>query len=218
MITFQEIEIITKLDSESLNQNLVQHLADGWSHGDIRSPQNESNRAKSSSCYSYSCLPSKDRPSAALFLAEKSDGLYWVSNICPAPGSPNPLSYELYNLILNDFYRTVLRPLEVQGVMQVTISSPDYKIEQHLSSEAYRCLSAFAESANKSTGRGHPSDLAWWLDFLIAVSSQPQRRPEVGMLGRWFLEEAGWEGWKDRVSELQDDYEFGLSLLGRKAR
>jgi len=215
MITFQELEFTTSLEREPLNQAIVQQLSDGWAVGDVRIGLSENNWDKHASSFAYSCEAQGDRPSAVLFVAARSSGVSYVSNICPADGAPNPLGYELYNLILGDFYQKVLRPLEVKGVLKVSQSSPTYKIEEHLSEEAYRCLSVFADDANKSTGRGHPSDLKWWQDFLIAVHKQPQRRPEAGILSRWFIEEAGWDGWPDAVSELEDDYEFGLSLLAQ---
>jgi hypothetical protein len=215
MITFQELEITTSLEREALNQAIVQQLSDGWAVGDVRIGLSKDNWHKDASSFAYSCEAKDDRPTAVLFVAFRSSGAPYVSNICPGHGAPNPLGYELYNLILGDFSQKVLRPLEVNGVLKVLLSAPNYKIEEYLSEQAYRCLSAFARNANKSTGRGHPSDLKWWQDFLIAIHKQQQDPPDGGKLSRWFIEEAGWEGWSDNVSNLEDDYEYGLSLLAQ---
>jgi hypothetical protein len=213
MITFQELKLSTSLSFDALNQAIIQQLTGGWIIGDIRTGSNNAeNWHQDSSCYSYSCERKDGRFAAALFLAASSDGGFYVSNICPAQDSPNRLGYDLYNVILNDFHRQILRPLEIQGALKASPSSADYKIEEHLSAEAYKCLSVFAESANK--GIRHPSDLEWWLGFLIAVHSQPER-PDSEILGRWFTEEAGWQGWPEEVSALQSEYEFAMSLLSR---
>jgi hypothetical protein len=190
---------------------VAEHLTVGWSRDLAR--EEEVIRESAMKFYCFACQQSPDRPAAKLFLTHaerRTTSWLYVSNIVPQ--EVRQLTFDQYNHILNEFDTRFAKPAADSIGVRVELSSPEQSIEDWLSPESAKLLTAFSHLANKSTGSTHPMDRERWYDFLIALHRSGEN-PNVGLLQRWLIEE---EQWPDDIAfDLVCEYEFARGLLDR---
>lgn len=188
-----------------------EHLTAGW-HRDV-AREEELNRESERKFYCFACEQSPERSAARLFLTladRRATSWLYVSNIVPR--EVQQLTFDQYNRILNEFEARFAKPAADSIGVRVELSSPEQSIEDWLSPESAKLLTAFSHLANKSTGSAHPMDRERWFDFLIALHRSGEN-PNVGLLQRWLIEE---EQWPDDIAfDLVCEYEFARGLLDR---
>ncbi len=78
-------------------------------------------------------------------------------------------------------------------------------LEDLLSDESCRKFRKFSRTANKSTGRAHPSDEEKWLEFIYSILKNGEYLAIEDL--RFFLQEDRWD--EQTALELSLDYEYG---------
>ncbi len=188
-----------------------EHLTTGWSRDLGR--EEELSRESGRKFYCFACQQSPDRPAAKLFLTHadrRATSWLYVSNIVPQ--EVRQLTIDQYNHILNEFNIRFARPATDSIGVRVELSSPEQSIDDWLSPQSAKLLTAFSLLANKSTGSSHPADRERWHDFLITLHRSGEN-PNVGLLERWLIEEEHWPS--DIALDLLCEYEFARGLLSR---
>ena len=157
----------------------------------------------------YTFIRSRDEvfPSALVAIAEKSEGLWYISNVVPKEQSQ--LSYDQYNGVLAEFYNHIVKPVADNLGVQVELTKANVTIEDLLSENTSKLLRRFINAANVGDGGSHPLDQKRWRQFLIAAH-QENSDLHADRLGELFLE----EGWSEiAFQELVSDYDFSRELL-----
>lgn len=193
----------SRRELEKLLQEIESRLAEGWERD--RKREKELAALALSRVHCFACPPSGNRPASRLFLGEKNGTLY-VTNIVPT--GPTNLTYDQYNLILQEFYERFVEPAKRGLSVRVELTADTVNIEDCLSEEAAKLLKFFSHTANRSIL--HPLDDDRWREFLIAAHRQPTELNSE-LLRRWLIEEEKWP--EDRASDLAQQYDFALELL-----
>lgn len=147
-------------------------------------------------------------PKARVFIYTKEPAEFRIGNIVPLEKAN--LIYDEYNWLLNKCAEDILIPCAKSCGLFHEISPAELNIDDLPAKETIRKLKLFSGAANKSTGSSHPADQKRWNDF-ICESIRENDTAVGSYLGRWLVEE---EGWDDEIaSELVIEYENGTSLL-----
>ena len=163
--------------------------------------------------FTFALTGHKSLPPAYLFLTQKSPGVLYVPNIISP--ARDRLSYDDYNDILNAFRDDVLRHVQPQNTIDVSLTGTTVDLRSQLPERVYERLHFFSVAANKMTGSSHPLDRERWMDFLIK-SVEEGVTLDARTLSRWLIEEEQWE--PDQASRLAEEYAFGRDLLERRRR
>jgi hypothetical protein len=184
--------------------DLELRLTNGWARYHAR--EREVRKAALGSMYCFSCAASGSRPTSELWIATRSDGSLYVSNILAREQSS--LTYDQYNAILREFHDCFVSPAAAASGVEVEMGSPDPQIEDYLSPAAAGLLRTFSRLANRSVV--HPLDRKRWNEFLTAAYREGAPL-EVLMLQRWLIEEEKWP--EDEAIDLAIEYERARDLL-----
>lgn len=157
---------------------------------------------------SFGVPRSGDTPGAtvALFLS-KSETNARVVNIVPSEA--RSLTMQQYNDVLKEFI-SFATPIARDLGLQISETGEDAKITRWVSKDAEAALLGFSNAANKSTGSTHPMDFDRWARFIVRIHRERGRLPG-DLLGRYLIEELGWQD--EKAHDLMLEYEFGLALL-----
>lgn len=149
--------------------------------------------------YCFSWKGGEGRPAASVLLYQRGPGELSVSNIVAA--ERRLLTDEEYNNLLSGFKEDVLTPMSADLGVQPIIVEPRSRLEESLTSEAFRLLRSFSNAASKQPGP--PLDLQEWRLFAFQT-----HRDEWAIdhedLRRWLLD----QGWPEEsaiqlITELQ---------------
>lgn len=143
-----------------------------------------------------------------VWLQTRGTSELYVSNVVPS-GRGKELGYSDYNRALTDFKDNFIYKL-IEGLEIHAIQVPDslgLSLENSLSPEAMRHLTAFSKTANKV--HLHPLDVKRWNSFVVQTHTD-KSVIDSGLLDAW-LED---EGWPDAMrAGLVTEYESARSLL-----
>lgn len=142
---------------------------------------------------------------ASLFIANKEEDTFYVSNIVPENGS---LSHEEYNDLIDSFFETI-NNIRHKGVTDISRSTNEIIFEEVVPDNIQKAFFAFSRAANKSTGSSHPMDKERWYDFICLVYREQYEMNHDLMKSR--LIEDGWS--EDKAFDLVIEFEFGIGLL-----
>jgi len=181
-------------------------LNDGWSRNIEREEQIHVTVSENMFC--FACTNSGERPAAQLWLAFRDDDILYVSNIVPQ--EIDQLNFDLYNLVLDEFYQKFSKPVADSLGLELVLTSSEKQLEDWMSVATAKKLQSFSSLANKSTGSSHPSDLQRWLIFIVSIHSEDTKF-DSSLLYRWLTEDENWSS--EIANTLSLEYEFGLSLL-----
>lgn len=134
-------------------------------------------------------------------------GYYEVFNIVPVGG--RNLEKKEYNYIINRFLNLFIVGLEKKYDAKVSLTKPEKLLVETIGQDAYKALTRFSTTANKSTGNTHDYDFEKWCDFVFIVFKNDIHL-SVEELVLWFIE----NGWDDEMStKLGLDFEYSINLL-----
>lgn len=179
-------------------------LSHGWARSHAR--EKETHRAVLGPMYCFSCTAAESRPACELWIATRSDGCLYVTNVLVQEQAS--LTHDQYNEIVREFCDRFARPAS-QGRIKVELGDSDQRIEDFLTPSTTELLSNFSKLANRAIL--HPSDRKRWNEFLTAVyRDRAALRPDT--LQRWLVEEEKWP--EDEAINLAIEYEHARDLLG----
>ena len=135
------------------------------------------------------------------------NGFLEVFNIIPI--NSNSLSFKEYNFILNTFNSAFIVPLATEFNAEIVLSKPEKLVAETIGPKAYKALTSFSNSANKSTGNSHTYDFERWCEFVFIIFRE---EIELGTneLEVWLVEN-GWS--RETATKLAHDYAYSISLL-----
>ena len=200
-------DLIVRGDEKALKRFIValeQRLTNGWSRYHER--EAEVGRLALGSMYCFACKAQGSRPASELWLVTSSDGHLFVSNILAREFSS--LTYDQYNAIISDFYRTCAKPAADSAQVSIELGNPDPQLEDFMPPATARLLRNFASSANRSIL--HPLDRRRWNEFLTSAHREGAEL-SADLLKRWLIEEANWP--EDEAFSLAVEYEHARDLL-----
>jgi hypothetical protein len=183
---------------------LEPRLTGGWTRHYKR--EAEVSKAALGRMYCFACTADGARPASELWVATRSDGSLYVSNILAQEFSS--LTYDQYNLILSDFYERCAQPAAKAVGIAVELGNPDPTLEDFLSANTAGLLRNFSALANRSIL--HPLDRKRWNEFLAAAYREGAKL-EPSMLQRWLIEEEKWP--EDEAISLSIEYAHARDLL-----
>ena len=132
---------------------------------------------------------------------------FYVPNAGPIDASDEAEQARLYNELLTDFTKSVLRPLEKIGHFEVVEGATQEKPINWFGSKAADLLESFVDLANKSTL--HPYDRERFRAFVIEAWGYENLSTTYDF-SRWLLG----QGFPHDVAEdLESRLRFGLKLL-----
>ncbi|HEX4265661.1 MAG TPA: hypothetical protein VH597_15100 [Verrucomicrobiae bacterium] len=207
-------ELYIKVDEEHTGDFVAAveaALTDGWS----RASEAEDNARQHGVddrdfCY-FLCDDRKGRQPAMVSIYRRDAETLYVSNVVPLAGFQ--LSHQQYNTVLQDFHDCILTKLHAKFPITFMLGSDQLRIERMMSPEAFKRLTQFSGSANKSTGSSHPKDCERWYAFLVTLN-QTRHNLDAGSLLRWLIEV---EQWPENVAQdLVSQFEFAMGLLKYK--
>src|SRR5712692_11895938 len=135
-------------------------LTDGWARYHAR--ESAVRRAALGTMYCFSCTTAGPRPASELWVATRSDGVLYVSNVLANEYSS--LTYDQYNAIVQEFHDRFARPAAQATGVEVELGDADPQIEDFLSGETAALLRRISGLANRSIV--HPLDRERWNEFL----------------------------------------------------
>jgi len=142
---------------------------------------------------------------ARLFIANKEEDTFYVSNIVPENGS---LTHDEYNNLIDSFYETI-NNIRRRGVTDISRSTDEIIFEEVVPENIQRAFFSFSRAANKSTGSAHPMDKERWYKFICLIYREQYEMNHDLMKSK--LIEDGWS--EDKAFDLLIEFEFGLGLL-----
>lgn len=208
MLVFKKISISGEANGI---QNLISNLrlTDGWrrdTHMEeiVRSQQPQRRVVY---CFSTPTLPLQGQCNV-WFHTNDSQTAVELTNIVPQ--GLMQLSKPEYNFIVDLFYNTFLaNHIDTTGI-HINITSDIKTIEEAFHPDTALKLRSFSDSANKSTGSGHPSDQKRWVDFIIAAFTNHDQVSSTELMG-FLTEDLEWHS--DISVNLIMEYAFGLDVL-----
>lgn len=207
MKVFRELELYgSQSDLIEGIKAIEKRLDAGW----VRNTEREEkiSTVASGTNYCFTCSKDGDREAASLWFSYQDDTTLYVSNIVPE--EIRELSYDQYNLIIEEFYEQFVKPMTDQLGLEHLLTADAKQIEDWISKETAEKLRHFSKAANKSTGSSHPLDQQRWLVFLVSAHKE-NAQLDTHTLMRWLIETEGW--FEEAASELGIEYEFARSLL-----
>lgn len=158
--------------------------------------------------FCFSCTREGQRHAAELFLSQKDEGTYHVSNIFPI--ERHQLSCGEYNTILEDFYKRVFQPYAELAGLDYTLTGAVAGLKDWMTEQTAEKLHQFSFAANTGTGASLTRDRERWNDFVLSAH-QEKCDLDASTLQRWLTEV---EGWAPEVADLLAmEYEYGRELL-----
>lgn len=211
MRVFQNLEVAGDLPDLTRLVNAIEgKLSNGWTR-DLQREQEVKAYGPSYPSYCFFCDARAQRPAAHLWLFLRRDKrCLKVGNIVPTAQSE--LSYDEYNLVLNEFFRFFVEREVDRLQLKASLSKADVTLEDFASPRTAALLRTFSRTANRSTGSSHPSDKEQWEEFVISAHLLNDQI-YTDILKRWFVEEEHWPS--DEAVDLTIEYEQGRSLLKR---
>ena len=205
MKLFGEVDFSVPVEAQEEFFNAIEEkLTNGW-HRD-KEKEKEANHYRSK-WYVFICDEIPNRPSAALFVAKREDGSFWISNIVPK--SQGQLSKDEYNNILHEFCNSFIVPVAGSFGTPVKETPGLRTIDDLISADTANKLKQFSSCANKSTGSSHPCDKERWYEFIIScVKNRDDLTTDI--LEIW-LEEEGWT--PEITANLAIEFEQETGLL-----
>lgn len=199
MKRFQELNIKMVESYKKTIERLTSNLGNNWK----RNIESEANLFSMSGtkqiCIDYI---GQNAPKSKLWLNKNERG-YYITNIIPQDKSQ--LSIDEYNKLIEIFVKEVLHSANIQ----YELSKANITLEDLLTDESCRKFREFSRTANKSTGRVHPSDEEKWLEFVYSTLKNGEYLDLEAL--RFFLQEDGWN--EQIVWELSLDYEYGYEAM-----
>jgi hypothetical protein len=183
---------------------LEKRHAGGWTRHHKR--EAEVSTAALGKMYCFACTADGARPACELWLRMHSDDSLDVSNILPQE-SPS-LTYDQYNSVLSDFYRTCAEPAAKDVGVDVEFGNADLRLEDFVSAKTAKLLRSFSTLANRSIL--HPLDRERWNEFLASAYREGAKL-DPSLLKRWLIEEEKWP--EDDAITLAIEYEHARDLL-----
>ena len=185
---------------DSVVARIEARLADGW----YRDREREARLWRGQSQFCFVRRSSSEFPAVALLMCAEGRSLS-VTNIV-ADG--RELSCDECNAILAEFYLKFLNPVASEAGLAMELSPDEQSLEGVFGWQASELLKSFSRCANKS--RTHPADLRRWMEFLVHLYSQPNRKYDLDLLATWLLE----DGWSvEKTNKLVSQCEFERDLL-----
>ena len=191
----------------AVREALILAVGGRWQHATEREAEARDNALLDEDCIFFERSDLPKMTGASLWMFEESDG-YKVSNIVPADFGQ--LDIAQYNAVLNDFIDEVVKPAATRSGVEYRVTSAAASISDWMDGETAAALQRFSDGANKSTGRGHPSDERRWIAFLISAHKKGAALDD-SQLHRWLVEAEGWS--HDTAMELISDYNIARALL-----
>jgi hypothetical protein len=158
-------------------------LCDAWHRDREREARLWCRPGRSQFCFVR--RPSSEFPAVALLMCAEGRRLS-VTNIV-ADG--RELSCDKYNSILAEFYLKCLHPAASEAGLAMELSPDEQSLEEGFGWRAADLLRSFSRCTNKS--RTHPADLFRWMEFLVHLYSQPNRKYDFDLLATWLIGD-GW--------------------------
>jgi hypothetical protein len=147
-------------------------------------------------------------PSADLTIL-KDDCSDKVVNIIPQ--KKHELSYDEYNGLLDLFYSDIKQD-KFPNLEFIISKSDELHPQDILKNETIIALSSFADTANKSTGSAHPSDMKKWCNFICtAFKNNDYKNLSEYYLENFLIEDYNWPS--DKAVNLVIEYTFAIELL-----
>jgi hypothetical protein len=131
-----------------------------------------------------------------------------LANIVPLKNGQ--LTMAEYNAILDSFVSSGIAPLANKLGLAFDTTRADRPITHWVSEAAAKKLKAFSDTANRSTGAGHPSDYSRWLDFIVQAHKDSATL-DAETLRRWLQEVERWPDYA--ASDLASQYDLGRDVL-----
>lgn len=202
---FQDLKLVpVEGNLGAVRKSLVDNQTQNWVH-DVQTEEKLLRHSLQSDDVIQFSYKGLDKPQATLTLWQQGNG-YAVTNIVPLEKSQ--LNVEEYNLLLQDFVDSLVKPAQAQ--IKIEITEPVRQLDSWISKNAADALRRFSTAANKSTTNSHPSDAKRWETFVVAVYLG-KARLSTDTLTQWLVEIDGWD--EQSAQDLAIDYEKGLSLL-----
>jgi hypothetical protein len=154
------------------------------------------------------CGDKVNKASVFLYVKDFDKLEFKVTNIVPMEKSS--LNYDEYNEVLDKWAKDCIIPYVNDWGLSYKVTSENVDLEYYMSKECARKLRMFSSTANKSTGSSHPCDQERWHDF-ICQTMKDKDKNVISILGRWLVEEEGWDD--EHATELVIQYEQGIALL-----
>lgn len=154
------------------------------------------------------CGSEVNKASVFLYIKDIDKLEFKVTNIVPM--EKNRLNYDEYNDVLDKCAKECIIPCVKACGLKYRVTSENVNLEDYMCNESARKLRMFSSAANKSTGSSHPCDQERWNDFICQTVKNGDK-DVISILGRWLVEEEGWDD--EHASELENEYEQGISLL-----
>ncbi len=205
MKTYQDL--VVRGNQQMLDRFIAvmeEYLTGGWTRNYRR--EAELSKVALGKMYCFTCTAQGTRPASDLWLATRSDGSLYVSNILAKEFSS--LTYDQYNAILSDFYNTCVGISAQDTGVTVELSNPNPNLEDFLSANTADLLRSFSVGANKTIL--HPLDRKRWNEFLVSAFHEGAAL-DTSMLERWLIEEEKWP--EDEAHRLTVEYEHARDLL-----
>ena len=185
---------------DSVVTRIEARLADGW----YRDREREARLWRGQSEFCFVRPSSSEFPAVALLMCARGRRLS-VTNIV---ADRRELSCDEYNAILAEFYLNFFHAAASEVGSAIELSPDEQSLEEVFGWRAADLLKSFSHCANKS--RTHPADLRRWMEFLVRLYSQSNRKYDLDLLATW-LREDGWS--VEKTNQLISQCEFARDLL-----
>ena len=203
MKVYKEVSVKGKKDLLiEFSKSIVEYLNDNW--------KVEKQEARFSE-YLELTYTGTLMPKATVFLYTYRYEREYIKVVNIIPIEKNELNYDEYNSLLTECYELLLEPCAKNVGLKINITSDQVNMRIYMTKESEEKLKRFSNSANKSTGSGHPLDKKRWNDFICQSYIDGSKRTSE-ILERWLIEEENWS--EDVAYKLAIEYEQGIELLG----
>ena len=185
---------------DSVGTRIEARLADGW----YRDREREARLWRGQSQFCFVRRSSSEFPAVALLMCAAGRRL----NVTNITADRRELSCDEYNAILAEFDLKFLHTAASEAGLAMELSSDERSFEEAFGWAAAKRLKWFSGVANKSST--HPADLRRWMDFLVQLHSQPNRKYDFDLIATWLIE----DGWSvEKTHKLISQCEFARDLL-----
>lgn len=191
----------TKENLQKFKDNIDYYITGDWKKG------NESQFKDNSIAF---CYVGKEVNKSTVYLYIKNINEFKFEVINIIPMVKNSLNYDEYNEVLEKCVNDCIIPCAEKYDLSYTLTSGNDDLEDYMSKESAMNLRIFSSSANKSTGSSHPCDRSKWNKFICEAFKNNDDNV-ISILGRWLVEEEGWDD--ESASKLVIEFEQGISLL-----
>lgn len=145
----------------------------------------------------------------AVIIVSVNDSKIKVINIVPFKRSVSQIEVDIYNQMIDYFYKKILKPV-FMNQYRIDITSGDYTLKEIIP-KSFEALNLWTSCPGApDTPFSHPSDLELWFEFLYQMTIN---REELfsDQLEQWLREEKNWPD--DIIHETILKYEEEMELL-----